>query len=58
MTKPSVPAELLKSVVAQFAPQRVFLFGSAARGEAGPGLVDAVLDDVRALAAGVREARR
>lgn len=36
MTLPSVPAELLNSVVAHFAPQRVILFGSAARGEEGP----------------------
>ena len=31
-----VPPELLDGVVAHFAPQRVILFGSAARGEAGP----------------------
>jgi len=31
-----VPPELLDSVVAHFRPQRVILFGSAARGEAGP----------------------
>jgi predicted nucleotidyltransferase len=31
-----VPAALLGSIVAVFAPQRVILFGSAARGEAGP----------------------
>jgi predicted nucleotidyltransferase len=30
-----VPAELLDQVVAHFVPQRVILFGSAARGEAG-----------------------
>ena len=31
-----VPPELLDSVVAYFQPRRVILFGSAARGEAGP----------------------
>jgi hypothetical protein len=31
-----VPPELLDSVVAYFRPRRVILFGSAARGEAGP----------------------
>jgi predicted nucleotidyltransferase len=31
-----VPEELLKSVVAHFAPQRIIVFGSVARGEAGP----------------------
>jgi Nucleotidyltransferase domain len=31
-----VPKELLDPVVAFFRPQRVILFGSAARGEAGP----------------------
>ncbi|MGD0108740.1 MAG: nucleotidyltransferase domain-containing protein [Rhodopila sp.] len=31
-----VPSELLASVVAYFRPQRVILFGSVARGEAGP----------------------
>jgi predicted nucleotidyltransferase len=31
-----VPDELLASVVAHFAPLRVILFGSHARGEAGP----------------------
>lgn len=31
-----VPPELLDPVVAYFAPQRVILFGSAARGDAGP----------------------
>jgi len=31
-----VPRELLDPVVAFFSPQRVILFGSAARGEAGP----------------------
>ena len=35
-TKPLVPAELLDPVVAYFNPRRVILFGSAARGEAGP----------------------
>ena len=37
MTVPRVPAELLDSVVAYFHPRQVILFGSAARGEAGPG---------------------
>jgi predicted nucleotidyltransferase len=31
-----VPAELLDPVVAYFRPRRVILFGSRARGEAGP----------------------
>jgi uncharacterized protein len=31
-----VPAELLQSVVAHFQPQRVIVFGSVARGVAGP----------------------
>jgi predicted nucleotidyltransferase len=31
-----VPAELLDPVVAYFAPRQVILFGSAARGQAGP----------------------
>jgi len=31
-----VPAELLDRVVAYFHPRRVILFGSQARGEAGP----------------------
>jgi uncharacterized protein len=31
-----VPAELLDPVVAYFNPRRVIVFGSAARGEAGP----------------------
>jgi predicted nucleotidyltransferase len=34
MASPPVPPELLRSVVAHFAPQRVILFGSAACGEA------------------------
>lgn len=36
MTAALVPAELLDPVVAYFRPQRVILFGSKARGEAGP----------------------
>jgi uncharacterized protein len=36
MAAPLVPAELLDPVVAYFRPQRVILFGSRARGEAGP----------------------
>lgn len=36
MAAPLVPPELLDPVVAYFNPQRVILFGSAARGEAGP----------------------
>lgn len=36
MTKPDVPRELLDPVVAYFKPRRVILFGSTARGEAGP----------------------
>ena len=35
MTRRLVPPELLDSVVSYFKPQRVILFGSAARGEAG-----------------------
>jgi len=31
-----IPAELLDPVVAYFRPRRVILFGSLARGEAGP----------------------
>ena len=34
--KPLVPADLLDRVVAYFQPRRVILFGSVARGEAGP----------------------
>jgi hypothetical protein len=33
---PLVPPELLDRVVAYFHPRRVILFGSAARGDAGP----------------------
>jgi predicted nucleotidyltransferase len=36
MKSSPVPDSLLRSIVAEFAPQRVILFGSAARGEAGP----------------------
>ncbi len=36
MSSSLVPAELLDPVVAYFRPQRVVLFGSRARGEAGP----------------------
>jgi HEPN domain-containing protein len=36
MTKPRVPRELLQPVIDYFRPQRVILFGSRARGEAGP----------------------
>ena len=36
MTTPLVPRELLDPVVAYFKPRRVIVFGSAARGEAGP----------------------
>ena len=36
MGKPLVPSELLDRVVAYFQPRRVILFGSTARGEAGP----------------------
>jgi len=36
MTRRLVPLELLDSVVSYFKPQRVILFGSAARGDAGP----------------------
>ena len=36
MTTPLIPRELLDPVVAYFKPRRVIVFGSAARGEAGP----------------------
>ncbi len=36
MSDPAVPPELLDPVVAYFHPRRVILFGSRARGEAGP----------------------
>jgi uncharacterized protein len=36
MPSPLVPPELLDPVVAYFQPRRVILFGSLARGEAGP----------------------
>jgi len=36
MTTASVPRELLNAVVEYFRPLRVILFGSAARGDAGP----------------------
>jgi predicted nucleotidyltransferase len=36
MSATLVPPELLDSVVAHFRPQRVIVFGSVARGEAGP----------------------
>ena len=36
MTAPFVPSELLDPVVAYFHPRRVILFGSHARGDAGP----------------------
>ena len=36
MTGSLVPTELLDAVVAYFKPRRVILFGSTARGEAGP----------------------
>lgn len=36
MNAPLVPPELLDPVVAYFNPLRVIVFGSAARGEAGP----------------------
>lgn len=36
MTTQRVPPELLNAVVAHFSPRQVILFGSAARGEAGP----------------------
>ena len=36
MTAPLVPPALLDPVVAYFQPRRVILFGSAARGDAGP----------------------
>jgi predicted nucleotidyltransferase len=36
MNRSLVPSELLDPVVAYFGPQRVILFGSAARGRSGP----------------------
>ena len=36
MTGRTVPPDLLDSVVGYFKPRRVILFGSAARGDAGP----------------------
>ncbi len=36
MVRSLVPAELLDPVVAYFNPRRVILFGSVARGDAGP----------------------
>ena len=36
MTAASVPPELLKAVIEYFRPFRVIVFGSAARGDAGP----------------------
>lgn len=36
MSAQHVPAALLEPVIAYFRPRRVVLFGSAARGEAGP----------------------
>jgi len=36
MSATLVPSELLDPVVAYFRPRRVILFGSAARGDAGP----------------------
>jgi hypothetical protein len=36
MRESLVPVELLEPVVAYFRPRRVILFGSAARGDAGP----------------------
>lgn len=34
--RPAVPEDLLRPVVAYFSPRKVILFGSHARGEAGP----------------------
>lgn len=36
MSRPSVPSELLDSVVSYFHPRRIILFGSQAKGDAGP----------------------
>lgn len=36
MASPTAPRELLEPVIAFFRPQRIILFGSRARGEAGP----------------------
>ena len=65
MPVPVVPSELLDPVVAYFQPRRVVLFGSVARGEAGPDsdfdLLVIVDDDAPAEKVTVRagrEARR
>jgi predicted nucleotidyltransferase len=65
MTASSVPPELLNAVVEYFRPLRVILFGSAARGDAGPDSdIDllVILDDSAptqhlALAAGYQSRR-
>jgi uncharacterized protein len=53
-----VPAELLQSVVAHFRPQRIIVFGSVARGAAGPDsdidLLVVLDDDVPAEMLGAR----
>lgn len=58
MASASVPAQLLDRIVAHFRPQRVILFGSAARGEAGADsdldLVVVVDDDTPPEALGAR----
>lgn len=60
-----IPAELLDPVVAYFRPRRVILFGSVARGDAGPDsdidLLVVVDDDTppeKVTARAGREARR
>ncbi len=65
MSSARVPSELLDPVVACFRPRRVILFGSVARGEAGPDsdidLLVVVDDDTPAEKVTVRagrEARR
>lgn len=65
VAKATVPPELLDSVVAYFRPRRVIVFGSAARGDAGPDsdidllvvLDDDAPPDMQTLAAGF-ESRR
>lgn len=61
MPTPLVPAELLDSVVAYFQPRRVILFGSTARGDAGPDsdidLLVVVDDDAPAEKVTVRAGR-
>ena len=65
MSSTLVPSELLEPVVAYFNPRRVILFGSTARGEAGPDsdidlpvVVDDDTPDEMVTATAGRESRR